>query len=237
MIKEYVAIDLETTGLSAKEDKIIEIGAIKVKGGEEKEVFETFINPGRRISERITEVTGISDDMVCNAPYIEAEIEKLTDFIGDLPLLGHNLIFDYSFVKRAAVNNKLVFEKQGIDTLKLARKYLPQLESKKLDYLCKYFNIEDNNHHRAVNDARAAYLLYNVLCEKYGAGEDEAVQLNYRTKRETPVTPKQVAFLKALISAHGIQTDYDIEKLSRNEASRKIDRILSEYGRIPFSQA
>lgn len=106
MIKEYVAIDLETTGLSAKEDKIIEIGAIKVVDGKEQEIFETFINPGRSISEYITNVTGINDAMVENAPYIDTQIGDLVDFVGNLPLLGHNLIFDYSFIKRAAVNKK-----------------------------------------------------------------------------------------------------------------------------------
>lgn len=231
MIKEYIAIDLETTGLSAKEDKIIEIGAIKVADGKEQEIFETFINPGRAISEHITEVTGINDDMVLNAPYIDEQIGNLTKFIGDLPLLGHNLMFDYSFIKKATTNHNIPFEKEGIDTLKLARKYLPELKSKKLDYLCEYFHIEDNNHHRAVNDARAAYLLYNVLCDKYGAGVDDVVKLNYSAKKETPVTPKQIVFLSSLIHKHKIQIDYDISKLSKNEASRKIDKILSTYGR------
>lgn len=231
MIKEYVAIDLETTGLSAKEDKIIEIGAIKVVDGKEQEIFETFINPGRSISEYITNVTGINDAMVANAPYIDTQIGDLVDFVGNLPLLGHNLIFDYSFIKRAAVNKNLSFEKAGIDTLKLARKYLPEVKSKKLDYLCEYFHIEDKNHHRAINDARAAYLLYNVLCKEYGAYEDETTQLNYKSKKESPITLKQVAFLSSLVHKHKIQIDYDIEKLSKNEASRKIDRILGTYGR------
>lgn len=231
MIKKYIAIDLETTGLRAKEDRIIEIGAIKVVDGKEVEIFETFINPGRKISDHITSVTGITDDMVKDAPYIETEIGKLVDFIGDLPLLGHNLMFDYSFIKRAATNKSISFEKEGIDTLKLARKYLTDIESKKLDFLCKHFGIEDKNHHRAVNDARAAYLLYNLLCEKYDAGLDNAIQLHYKTKKETPITPKQVAFLTDLIHKHNIEVDYDISKLSKNEASRNIDKILSTYGR------
>lgn len=231
MLKDYVAVDLETTGLSAKEDKIIEIGAIKIIDGREAEVFESFVNPARLISYKITQVTGINDEMVKDAPYIEELIEEILEFIGDLPLLGHNLMFDYSFVKRAAVNSRLDFEKQGIDTLKLARKYLTELESKRLDYLCKYFGIEDENHHRALNDARAAYRLYEVLCDKYGAGKENIYDLNYSVKRETPITPRQVTYLKDLIKKHNIEADYDVERLTKNEASRKIDNILSAYGR------
>ena len=231
MLKNYVAVDLETTGLSAKEDKIIEIGAIKIIDGREAEVFESFVNPARLISYKITQVTGINDEMVKDAPYIEELIEELLEFIGDLPLLGHNLMFDYSFVKRAAVNSRLDFEKQGIDTLKLARKYLTELESKRLDYLCKYFGIEDENHHRALNDARAAYRLYEVLCDKYCAGKENIYDLNYSVKRETPITQRQVTYLKDLIKKHNIEADYDVERLTKNEASRKIDNILATYGR------
>lgn len=231
MLKDYVAIDLETTGLSAKEDKIIEIGAVKITDGRETEVFQSFVNPARLISYKITQVTGINDDMVKDAPYIEDIIGEFLEFIGELPLLGHNLMFDYSFVKRAAVNFGQGFEKQGMDTLKLARKYLTALESRRLDYLCEYFGIEDENHHRALNDARAAYRLYEVLCDKYGAGEENIYDLNYSVKRETPITQRQITYLKDLINKHNIKIDYDVERLTKNEASRKIDIILSTYGR------
>lgn len=231
MIKNYIALDLETTGLSAKEDKIIEIGAIKVIDGQEKDIFETLINPGRNISERITMVTGINDAMVAGAPYIEEIIKNLLDFAEELPLLGHNLMFDYSFVKRAAVNNRFEFERKGVDTLKLSRKYLSDLESKKLDSLCQYFGIEDEHHHRAINDARAAYKLYEILCDRYSAGDEEPVDLNYKVKREAPITPRQKLFLSDLVKKHNIPMDYDIDRLTKNEASRKIDIILSTFGR------
>lgn len=231
MIQNFIAIDLETTGLSAKEDKIIEVGAIKVVDGKEVGRYETFINPGRKIPERITEVTGINDLMVADAPYIEDVIVDILDFMEDYPLIGHNLMFDYSFVKRAAVNNKLLFEKKGIDTLKLARKYLPDLESKRLDYLCSYFCIEDENHHRAINDAIAAYKLYEVLCKNYAAYEESPIDLNYKVKKETPITPRQVSYLTDLIARHNIPVDYDISRLTKNEASRRIDNIISTYGR------
>ena len=113
----YVAIDLETTGLDPKHDKIIEIGAVLVIDGEIKETFSTFVNPRRELDGRIRELTGITGEMTAGAPDIGDVIGRVVEFCRDLPLLGHHIIFDYSFLKRAAVNKGLVFEKSGIDTL------------------------------------------------------------------------------------------------------------------------
>lgn len=231
MIKNFIALDLETTGLSAREDKIIEVGAVKVIDGIEVSRYQTLINPARMINDRIVGFTGINNDMVKNAPYIEDVISEIVDYMEDLPLLGHNLMFDYRFLKKAAINNKLTFEKMGIDTLKIARKYLPHLESKKLDYLCKVFDIEDEQHHRAINDAVAAYKLYFILCEQFGAAECTCVPLNYKPKTENPITDRQIEFLNSLINRYKIEPDFEIDRLTKNEASRRIDRILSTYGR------
>ena len=231
MIRDYVALDLETTGLSAKTDKIIEIGAIKVLNGEIVDKYETLINPGAVISQRITEVTGITNEMVKDAPYISEKIGELMEFIGELPLLGHNLLFDYSFVKRAAINNGYKFEKMGVDTLKIARVRLKELESKRLDFLCAYYGIEDNNHHRAYNDAVVAHELYIKLCSEFEEESGEPIPLVYSVKKESPITDRQVQFLSDLVRKHNIEIDYDITKLSKNEASRKIDILISTYGR------
>ena len=99
MVNSYVAVDLETTGLSPKENKIIEIGAIKVIDGEVAGSFETFVNPRVAISSRITELTGITDEMVQGAPYEKEAVESFIEFCGDNLLLGHNVRFDYSFLK------------------------------------------------------------------------------------------------------------------------------------------
>ena len=115
----YIALDLETTGLNPKRDKMIEIGAVRVEDGAETGRFHTMLNPRRELEERITELTGIRGDMLENAPDIVDILEEFLAFCGELPLLGHRIIFDYSFVKRAAVNQGLAFEKNGIDTLKL----------------------------------------------------------------------------------------------------------------------
>ncbi len=236
MLKNYVLLDLETTGLSAKEDRIIEIGAIRYVDGREDERLETFVNPGRKIPARITEVTGIVDEMVEGAPYIEDVIVRLLEFIKGNVIIGHNIIFDYGFIKQSALNNKLDFEEHIIDTLKLARRFLPDLPKRSLDYLCEHFGIADENHHRAINDAYAAGELYRILCERYEEENAEAFmpyEAVCKMKKETPVTKKQADWLKALVAYHNIEIDYDIDKLTKNSASRHIDKILAQYGRCP----
>ena len=109
-MREYVTLDLETTGLEPKKDRIIEIGAVKVKDGAVEAEYSTLVNPQMQIPKRIWELTGISDEMVENSPVISEALEGLMEFCRDLPLLGHNIIFDYSFVKHSAVNLGMEFE-------------------------------------------------------------------------------------------------------------------------------
>ncbi len=242
MTDTYVCIDLETTGLEPKQDKIIEIGAARVEGGEIVKTYETFVNPGRKLSGRIIELTGICDEQLSAAPEIDEVLPRILEFIGEDVLLGHSVLFDYSFLKRAAVNRKLKFEKKGIDTLKIARKYLPELESRSLDFLCRHFCIP-HTAHRALADVLATVSLYRKLEELFYEKEETAnaetpdkslfcpKPLIYHAKRDTPVTIPQKEQLYKLVDKHKLIIDYDIEKLTRSEASRKIDRILAEYGR------
>lgn len=97
MYDTYVSIDLETTGLNPKRDRIIEIGAIRVEQGQIAEEFSTFVDPGRKLEERITELTGIRDEDLADAPQLDEVFPKLLKFMGELPLLGHSILFDYSF--------------------------------------------------------------------------------------------------------------------------------------------
>ena len=137
----YVCIDLETTGLNPKTDRIIEIGAVKVEKGIETEIFESLVNPGRSLEERIIALTGIRNEDLVEAPTIDEVLPKFLEFVGDSILLGHSVLFDFSFIEKNAVNRKMTFEKEGIDTLKIARKFLPELESRSLGYLCEYYQI------------------------------------------------------------------------------------------------
>lgn len=233
LLDTYISIDLETTGLNPKLDKIVEIGAVKVEAGEITAVFSELINPGRKLDERIVELTGIRDEDLAGKPYIEEVFPALMEFLGELPLLGHNIVFDFSFLKKAAVNQKLTFEKQAVDTLKIARKYLNGLEHRSLDYLCEYYRIP-HHAHRALADAEATHILYGRLAELFWMeGDDLFVPrpLCYQIKRDTPITKPQKERLYRLLDQHNITLEAEVERLTRSEADRLIDKLLAKYGR------
>ena len=158
-----MAIDLETTGIGAKRERITEIGMVKVENGAVTDTYHTLVNPGRPIPEHITELTGIDDDMVKDAPMIQDVIGEVIAFCGTLPVLGHQIMFDYGFLVQAAVNGKLRFERSGIDTLKLCRKFMPPEEKKNLAAACAYFHAAQDTAHRALSDAMAAHELYQAM--------------------------------------------------------------------------
>lgn len=233
MTDTYVCIDLETTGLNPKRDKIIEIGAVKIVRGQETERYSTYVNPGRKLEEQIVSLTGIRDEDLSDAPYIEEVLPGTLEFLEELPLLGHSILFDYSFLKKAAVDKKLTFAKQGIDTLEIARKYLASLEHRSLDYLCGYYQIP-HRAHRALEDAEATCALYSKLTEQFYDEEDglfHPKELVFSVKRDTPATKAQKERLYRLVDKHKIVLGAEIERLTRSEASRFTDRILAEYGR------
>ena len=228
---DFTVVDLETTGLNPKTDKIIEIGAVKVKDGMIRGNFQCYVNPGRKLEERIIELTGICDEDIIEAKSIEEVLPELFAFIGEDILVGHRILFDYSFLKKAAVNQKLSFEKQGIDTLKIARKFLPDLESRRLPFLCEYYGIALKAH-RAMHDALATAELYLKLAKEFSDEEAfKPLPLIYKAKKEGPVTPRQKEQLYKLIEKHKLTVDYEVDKLTKNEASRQIDKILFRYGR------
>lgn len=232
-VEDFVAVDLETTGLCPRSDRILEIGAVRVKGGEREAVFHTLINPGLRIPERVRELTGISESDTAGAPSLEDALPGLLEFLGDLPLLGHRVLFDYSFLKKACVDRRIPFERRGIDTLKIARKHLPQLEHKNLSYLCAYYDIP-HQAHRALGDALAAWQLYEKLGALFFEKDPEAFAprpLCYQAKRDTPATARQKERLQRLLLLHGLTLEKEVESLTRSEASRFTDRILAAYGR------
>ena len=139
-----VVLDLETTGLNPRTDKIIEIGALLVEDGEILDTFSTFVSPGRKLLPQTTEITGITDEMLEHAPVFADIAEKLLAFLGEYVLLGHSIISDYAFLKKALVNEQpkgFTFERNGLDTLKIARRFLPAEQKKALSALTAYFQI------------------------------------------------------------------------------------------------
>ncbi|MBS6159783.1 MAG: 3'-5' exoribonuclease [Firmicutes bacterium] len=234
-MREYVTLDLETTGLEPKRDRIIEIGAVKVSNGVVIGEYTTLIDPQLEIPERISKLTGISNDMVQGKPLIQKVLGEFLEFCGDLPLLGHNILFDYSFVKHQAVNCGLEFEKEAVDTLKIARAVLPDLPSRSLQNLRQHFEIPQGDAHRALEDARTTYHLYERLFQEYGQSKPElfcSKPLIYKVKKQGPMTPAQKRYLQDLVKYHRINLNVNPESLTKNEASRLIDEILSTYGKI-----
>lgn len=251
ILMDYVVFDIETTGLNPKYEKIIELGAARVQHGKVADTFSTFVNPGKSLPPRIVELTGINDTDVTNAPYIEDVFDGFADFVGDNVLIGHNLLFDYSFVKKAAVNQKKTFDKEGIDTLRIARRFLTGLESRRLGFLCQHYGIYLEAH-RALNDAIATHELFQRLAAEFYEKEQDTFQprpLVYSVKKESPVTQKQYEHVLRLAGRFGLQVTQeneifylepvenvtteriDIGRLSKNEASRLIDRLLANFGR------
>lgn len=233
-LRDYVSVDLETTGLRPKYDKIIEIGAVKVEDGQIAGTWQSLVNPGRKLEEATVNLTGLTDGMLQNAPEIEEVLPDFMAFSRNHVLLGHSLLFDYSFLKRAAVNAGYAFEAEGIDTLKLARRFLADLESRTLGYLCSYYGIS-HRAHRALDDALAAHRLYEALCARFFQKESQAFRpcpLICQVKKEQPAGRAQKERLRRLAQAHGIELDVDVERLTRSEASRLADRIVFQYGKI-----
>lgn len=234
MINTYVAFDLETTGLNVETDQIIEIGALKVREGKVVDRFMEFVKPDEPISPMITNITGITNEMVSHARNTEEIIKDFMTFCGEDVLVGHNILFDYKFTKKYAVQYGFSFEKKGIDTLKIARKVHKDLESKSLGALCEYYQITNASAHRAYHDALATAKVYHMLAHYFEEKETklfEPEQLLYKAKKVQPITQRQKDYLLALLATHQIQPERNIDELTRSEASKMIDGILSQYGK------
>lgn len=236
---KYIAVDIETSGLSPMKDKIIEIGASLYVDGKVQNTFSSLVKPQMAsLPERITELTGITEEMLADAPSEAEVMQAFLAFAKDgVPLLGHNVLFDYSFLKVAAGRLGCDFVRNGFDTLRLARLCHPELSSKTLASMCEYYHIENKQAHRAYEDAIAAAELFEKLkegfSEKYKA-EFEPEMLIYKEKKQEPITPKQVRFLKAIIEYHRLALAPNYESMTKSEASRLVDTLLAKHGRIPY---
>lgn len=231
----FTAIDIETTGLSPEKDKMIEIGAVRFEDGEKKAIFSTLVHPQiLALPERITELTGITEEMLKDAPEEEEAIPSLLRFLdGETVLLGHNLTFDYSFLKVAAEKLGQSFEYLGLDTLALSRKCCEDFPSKTLSAMCEAFGIRNEHAHRACEDACAAAELFFCLYERFGDRQEVFLpkQLCYRRKKTEPMTKKQYNYLSSIIAMHQPELRPNYETMTKSEASRLIDRLLFRYGR------
>ena len=157
---EYVAFDLETTGLSSLHDTIIEIGAAIMKGNEVLSTFQTFVDPHRPLQPKIVDLTGINDQMLAGQPDISDALPKFLEYVGNRPLCAHNADFDIGFVTAACEKLGLPFQPTYVDTLILAQNLMPELGKYKLNIVADALSLPDFNHHRASDDAiTCGYLL------------------------------------------------------------------------------
>lgn len=162
----FICFDIETTGLSAARDKITEIGAVKVENGVITDTFSTFANPEMSIPQKITQLTGITDDMVKDAPSQSEAVGAFLEFAGDNVLVAHNAPFDTSFIAKACEDMGREYNYTSIDTVAISRAILTDIKNCKLDTVAKFLRLGDFNHHRATDDAEMLARIFINLCQR-----------------------------------------------------------------------
>lgn len=162
----FICFDIETTGLSAARDKITEIGAVKVENGVITDTFSTFANPEMPIPQKTTQLTGITDDMVKDAPSQSEAVSAFLEFAGDNVLVAHNAPFDTSFIAKACEDMGREYNYTSIDTVAISRAILTDIKNCKLDTVAKFLRLGDFNHHRATDDAEMLARIFINLCQR-----------------------------------------------------------------------
>jgi len=231
-MKNVVVFDLETTGCNPVLDSIIEIGAIKIENGKAVDKYHQMLNPKESIPSFITEITGITNDMVKDGLTIEEALPSFLDFCDGDYVLGHNVSFDYRFIKAKSIKEGYGFSKKAIDTLAIARRFLKHLPSRSLAPLCQYYGIDLTNAHRAIHDAEATFQLFKCLKRDFFHIDEslfKARDMVWNPPKQDMITERQKRYLISLIKTHKIEIDKDIEGLTKSEASRMIDNILTQY--------
>lgn len=157
--QEYIALDIETTGLSPAYASITEVGAVRIQDGKITDRYSQLIDPQRHIPSRITQLTGISDDMVGGQPVIDEVLPEFVDWIGEYPLIGHNVRFDLSFLREASqriLGHARHFEQRPVDTMVIDKQLFPTERHRLVDLIQRY-GIADSEEHRALSDATQTY--------------------------------------------------------------------------------
>ncbi len=233
---EFIVFDIETTGFGAAKERITEIGAVRMINGEIKDTFSTFVNPEKPIPEKITELTGIDDSMVADAPLEETAVKQFLEYCGkNAVVVAHNAKFDTSFIKAAAERHGIDYTLTYIDTLAISRGMFSQLAKHKLDNVAKFLKLGDFDHHRACEDAMMLARIFQVMLRKlkddFGAENVSDISRvlpkpdikNYKYYHQIILVKNQVGLknLYKLISKSHIETFYkkplvlksDLEKL------------------------
>ncbi|MGI6736866.1 MAG: type I-E CRISPR-associated endoribonuclease Cas2e [Anaerovoracaceae bacterium] len=165
--EEYIVLDLETTGLDYKRDKIIEIGALKISNSEIIDRYKCLVNQQRSISEKVSKLTGITNDILTQNGVSEGlAVRQLLDFIGRSLVFGYNVQFDLSFIRQACIDNSLNYSvRKSKDVLQLARRKIDGISDYKLSTLAAYYSLETTTFHRALPDCELTFRIYKKLNE------------------------------------------------------------------------
>ena len=228
----YCVLDLETTGLSAKTEKITEIGIMKIKNGEVLEKFCKFVNPEKPIPQKVQEVTNITDDMVADSPTIEELFPKVLEFIKGSVLVAHNAAFDIGFLKNVAKGLGYEFDYTYVDTLPLARRLYPDLKKHKLGKIAEHLKIKVEVAHRALDDVDTTVKILNVMMEelkKRGATKVADIGTKCEDEKAKSEEYKKVRPYHAIILAKnyiGLRNLYKLVSLSHLKYFYKKPRIL-----------
>ncbi len=205
LLAEAVVFDLETTGLNPQTEQIIEIGAVKLRDGKIADKFSTFVNPGKPISFEIEKLTGITDQMVLEAPKIEEILPEFLQFCAGCVMVAHNADFDNSFIAAQADRQGLTWEKTVVDTVSVARILLPDLNNYKLDTIAKALEVSLENHHRAVDDAQATAEIYQkLLVQLKEKGVETLAQINEHGKLSAEVIKKMPTYHAIVLAQNDI---------------------------------
>ena len=221
--QEYVVFDLETTGLSFEKDAITEIGAAIYKDGKMERRFQTFVDPKRRLDAKITNLTGITDDMLRGAPEEAQAVPEFLEFCGNRPLVAHNADFDVSFVKAAAQRLGIQWEPTYLDTLVIAQGLMPGLNKYKLNVVADALSLPDFNHHRAVDDAlTVGYMLERFFQMMEEQGITRVSQIN-----------DAISERKSGNKIESLQARHIILFAKNNTGLRNLYRLIS-YGHLKY---
>ncbi len=230
----FVVFDLETTGFSNKNDKITEIGAVKVENFKVVDRFSQLINPEKDISYKVQELTGITNDLIKDKPIIEEVLPKFVEFIGDSVLVAHNADFDMGFMQQKCREQNIEFKNTSVDTLTLARTLLPHMKRFRLNLIAKELGIPLLNHHRAVDDAEATahiFIKFLEMIRKKGGEKLSDVNkilgdIDYtklKTNHVTLIAKNQVG----IKNLYKIVSDAHVNHFYR--APRILKSVLEEY--------
>ena len=214
---EFVAFDLETTGLDARTDSIIEIGAVRIRGGDVADKFASFAQPGHPLSAKTVSLTGITDEMLREAPTPEEAVDAFLDWVGDTPLCAHNAAFDTGFLREYCARSGRRFDPLYFDTMVLAQYLCPKLSNHKLDTVAAALGLPPFQHHRAYDDAETCGLILSALTPMLRErGVERAAAVN-------------AAFAGQRRGGRGRRSAYHLVILAKNQAGlRNLYKLVSK---------